>query len=46
MRLEETCLKFTLHSQNYQLHSSENVHAYSFNPEEWPESIFTAVLLL
>ena len=32
MRLEETC--FTFHNQNYQLHKSEILHVYSFNPEK------------
>ena len=28
------------------MHRSENLHVYSFNTEEWPESIFTALPLV
>ena len=42
--LEET--RFTLPSQNYQLHRPENLHEYSFNTQELLENIFTALPLL
>ena len=37
---------FSLRSQNYQVHMSENLHMYTFNDEKLPEGIFTALPLV